>query len=127
MTLNDNNSKPERLLINANIITLDPAKPRADWVVLGKGEVLGLGESDELSRVNMSYVDIIDCMGQTLLPGFIDAHCHVRAYAESLVSLHLTPGEGCLSIQDIQKRISELQSNLPAGTWIRGKGYHEFH
>jgi predicted amidohydrolase YtcJ len=127
MKVNDNHLKPERLLINASIITFDPAQPRANWLVLGGGKILEVGDSDKLSLINMPDVDIIDCEGRTLLPGFIDAHCHVRAYAESLVSLNLAPGEGCLSISDIQNRIREFQSRRPAGTWIRCRGYDEFH
>jgi predicted amidohydrolase YtcJ len=127
MRIDDSHLIPERLLINANIITLDPSQPKADWVLLGGGKILEVGDSDRLSCFGVSGVDSIDCRGQTLMPGFIDAHCHIRAYAESLVSLNLTPSEGHLSISDIQNRIREFQSSQPAGTWIRGKGYHEFH
>lgn len=120
-------STPDLVLINANVITFDPIQPKATWVALGDGKIVGIGTSDDLSLNHPTGVEIIDCRGRTVLPGFIDAHCHVPAYAEGLVSLSLSPREGVLSISDIQCRISEVRSDRAPGTWIRGKGYNEFY
>jgi hypothetical protein len=62
-----------------------------------------------------------------LVPGFVDAHCHILAYAESLVSLDLSPGAQVHSISDIQREVRDFCTNKPPGTWVRGKGYDEFH
>ena len=68
----------------------------------------------------------IDCRGMTVLPGFIDAHCHVHALAESLVSLDLGPGNNVASIDGLQSILRDHALHLAAGTWIRGRGYNEF-
>jgi hypothetical protein len=60
------------------------------------------------------------------LPGFFDAHCHIHAFAESLVTLNLSPRNDVSSILDIISEIRLLSRHLPSGTWIRGKGYNEF-
>ncbi len=127
MVLLDERSIPDFLLINANVITLDPVQPKASWVAIGGGKILGLGDPDELVLHNIAEAEIIDCRAMTVLPGFIDAHCHVPAYAESLVSLNLSPREHVLYITDIQHRIRDACSGLAPGTWIRGKGYDEFY
>lgn len=61
------------------------------------------------------------------MPGFIDAHCHLHALAESHVTLNLEPGHNVRSISDIQTKIRDYSRKLPSGTWIRGRGYNEFY
>jgi hypothetical protein len=74
-----------------------------------------------LKELKEKKTQVIDCKGKTLLPGFIDAHCHIRAFAEKLVSLDLSPGAGIDSIPNIQDKIREIAGSLPTGAWIRGK------
>ncbi|TFG89771.1 MAG: amidohydrolase, partial [Syntrophobacterales bacterium] len=70
--------KAELVLYNANIITFDPAKPRATTVAVRDGKILrivGNGDGDLFSGRK------INCNGKTLIPGFNDAHCHILAFA----------------------------------------------
>lgn len=117
----------ETLFANANVITLDPSVPRAGAVVVRGGRVAALVAKDMPIRFQDRRGRVIDCSGKTMLPGFIDAHCHIAAYAGSLVSLDLSPRSGVCCIQDIQEKIRGLCARIPPGTWIRGKGYDEFH
>ena len=70
---------------------------------------------------------VIDCKKRTVLPGFNDAHFHLHAFAESLVTLNLSSGKGIRSISDIQAEIKKFSQKIPQGTWIRAAGYNEFH
>ena len=115
------------ILFNANAITMDPARPSAQLVAIEGGKISQVAGNEMLGVLKSKKTQILDCAGKTLLPGFIDAHCHVHAYAENLVSLNLSPGENIHSIPDIQDRIRALCQNLPPGTWIRGKAYNEFY
>ncbi len=114
------------ILFNANAITMNGAEPRADLVCVEEDRILFVGGKDKLSMLKGSNDTVIDCAGMTLLPGFIDAHCHIFAYAENLVSLNFSPDARTLSISDMQRTISSDCKNKPPGTWIRGKGYNEF-
>ncbi len=115
------------ILFNANAITMDPEQPSAELIAIEAGKISAVAGNEMLGVLRSDRTRIVDCGGKTLLPGFIDAHCHVHAYAESLVSLNLSPGKDCHSISDIQERIRALCQNLPPGSWIRGKGYNEFY
>jgi hypothetical protein len=115
------------ILVNANAITMDPARPAASLVAIQGGRIAAVSGGETLKRLRGPGTQIIDCAGKTLLPGFIDAHCHVQAYAESLVSLNLSPRESIRSISDIQDRIRDYCKGRPPGTWVRGKGYNEFY
>ena len=48
----------------------------------------------------MKKTEVIDCKGKTVIPGFIDAHCHLAAFAEGLVSIdfHHRKERGLLQI-----------------------------
>jgi predicted amidohydrolase YtcJ len=114
------------ILFNANAITMDPAQPFAQLIAVERGKIKAVSGNEMLSVLKSRKTRTVDCAGRTLLPGFIDAHCHVHGYAETLVSLDLSPQGEVVSISDIQNRIREFCSILPPGTWVRGKGYDEF-
>jgi len=118
---------PDLLLINANIITLDRFRPKADWVATGGGKILSLGDKEELGLSRIDVAEIIDCKGRTVLPGFIDPHLHLLSFAESLMTLNLKPDYGIRSVADMQSSILRLSRDMPQRTWIRGKGYDEFY
>ena len=106
---------------------MNPLQPRASWVALGSGKILSLGGPDNSSPQGSCHVEMIDCRGRTLVPGFIDSHIHLLSLAESFVTLDLRPECGTRSIADIQSKIRALSEVTPRGAWIRGRGYNEFH
>ncbi len=105
---------------------MDPAHPRAELIAVEGGKITAVAGNEALGTLKRKGTRVIDCAGKTLLPGFIDAHCHFHAFAKSLVYLNLSPGENAGSIADIQKKIRDACERLPSGSWIRGKGYDEF-
>jgi predicted amidohydrolase YtcJ len=112
---------------NANIITMDPSVPSARLVTV-KGEyIAAVADAGGFDASKEKGSKILDCCGKTMIPGFIDAHCHISAYAESLVTLNLSPRAGVRSISDIKNKIQEHCLQVPARAWVRGKGYNEFY
>ena len=117
---------PDLIFYNAKVVTMDSRAPFAELVAIQKGKIAAVTGNDQLKTLKTPKTQVIDCHGRTLLPGFIDAHCHLRAFAESLITLDLSTGSGIRSIADIRSRIRRQARTLPPGTWIRGHGYHEF-
>lgn len=117
---------PNLILTNGRVITLDPLHPHAKTVAMGGGRILFIS-NEEVSGKNTPDAEVIDCLGMTILPGFIDAHCHLAAYAHSLVTLSLEPRSNIHSLNDIRQAIQRLSLTLPPGAWIKGRGYDEFH
>lgn len=115
------------ILFNANVITMDSACPKAQLVAVKNGKILAVTTNDDLKKFKKRKTKTIDCKGKTVLPGFIDAHCHLHSFAESFVTLNLEPHNNVRSISDIQTRIQDLSQQLPSGTWVRGRGYNEFY
>jgi predicted amidohydrolase YtcJ len=115
------------VLFNANVITMDSAYPTAQLIAIQDNRITAVGGDDALREFQKRNTQTIDCKGKTVLPGFIDAHCHLHALAESHVTLNLEPHHNVRSISDIQTKIKASSQQLPSGTWIRGRGYNEFY
>ena len=62
----------------AAIHTLDPSRPSAEAVAVSDGRVLAVGTMDELLTIDGAVVDG-SLERFTLLPGFVEAHCHTMA------------------------------------------------
>ena len=115
------------LLRNAVVLTMDENCPRAQEVAVKDGRILEVGEEGDLKGMMHTRTEVIDLGGKTILPGFIDAHLHLRALAESLVTLNIGPASGVSSISHIQERIHDQADKLLPGTWIRAGGYNEIY
>jgi predicted amidohydrolase YtcJ len=118
---------PDLILLNANVLTMDPLYPKAERVAIKNGKILSVTTNHDLKKWKRKKTITIDCKGKTVLPGFIDAHCHLHAFAESHVTLNLEPHHNVRSISDVQSKIKDLSQKLPSGAWIRGRGYNEFY
>src|ERR671933_1860271 len=78
----------ELLIRNANIITLDPRRPRASALAVSGGRITAIGETTEI-ETTAGDGPVLDVCGQTVVPGFIDSHVHftwtgVRPFAVDL-------------------------------------------
>jgi hypothetical protein len=115
------------ILINANIITLDPFCPRATWVAIENDKIVATGYGKDWERLRDKNTGILDCSGKTVIPGLIDAHLHLVSYAKSFLTSDLSPDKNVHSISDIQSAIKNCSRSRPPGQWIFGRGYNEFY
>ena len=116
---------PDLVLTNARALTLDPAQPRADTIAISGGRIAWVGDCGGSLPVLPPHTQIIDCGGQTVTPGFIDAHCHILAYASALIAVDCG-APAVSSISDIVDAIRLRAQSTPRGEWIRAVGYREF-
>jgi predicted amidohydrolase YtcJ len=115
------------VLYNANVITMDPVCPKAEMVTVENGRITAVSDNAVIRELKNGKAEVMDCKGKTVIPGFIDAHCHLAAFAEGLVSVDLSPQEGTRSLADMRGKIRTFCADRPRDTWIRGKGYNEFY
>ncbi len=113
------------ILHNANIITMDAARPTAQLVAVGGDKILLVGDNDLLGEVRGAKTRVIDGGGRTIVPGFNDAHCHLFGFIRKLRTIDLGP-KSVRSIADIKAAVRKRALNTPKGRWIIGGDYHEF-
>src|SRR5258708_29521078 len=68
--------KPELILHNGNIVTVNAREPRAQAVAISRGRILAVGSDADVLHLAGVGAKKIDLGGATVLPGFIDAHSH---------------------------------------------------
>ncbi|AFM02236.1 putative TIM-barrel fold metal-dependent hydrolase [Desulfitobacterium dehalogenans ATCC 51507] len=117
-----NKLSADQVVINANVMTMNPKQPQAEAIAIKNGKIIGVGSNAEINQFCSLQTEILDLKGKTLLPGFIESHTHMSMYAStlSLVDLFYLNTH---SIEDIQTRIKQCAENTPEGTWIVGWGY----
>jgi predicted amidohydrolase YtcJ len=112
----------ESILQHGNIWT-GAKGPRASAIAVADGRILGLGELHDLDGLRTSTTRIVDLGGQSVLPGFIDAHAHVWKIGHLLTTLlDLRPVDSLASLAD---RLRGRARRLPPGGWLQGRGYNE--
>jgi predicted amidohydrolase YtcJ len=114
------------VLTNANVITMNPAQPRAELVAIKGNKIWLVGDNDQLGEVRGAKTKLIDCGGKTVVPGFNDAHCHTFSFIRKLGSIDLNP-PAINSIADIKAAILKRARSTPAGNWITATDYNEFY
>lgn len=84
--------------------------------VVQNGRFVALGSSSDLSD---SYPDaeIIDLGGKLVLPGLIDAHCHMLYTGRKLEGVNLS---ACRSVAEILDKLSAASASKQGGGWLVG-------
>ncbi len=102
------------IVINARVLTIDPALPRAEAFAIKNGRFIAVGSTADIRNLANAQTLQIDAAGATITPGFIDCHCHVNGVGE------------LFSVNANVPRVRELQANLkaradktPPGQWSK--------
>jgi predicted amidohydrolase YtcJ len=111
---------------HADVITVDLKQPKADFVAVKGNTIIFAGLKKQINDFLGPDTKVIDCAGQTLIPGFNDAHCHIFSLLRKLTSIDLSPPH-IKSIEDIKAVIKAKAANTPPGEWITGTNYNEFY
>jgi predicted amidohydrolase YtcJ len=117
-------SHADLLLTNARVLTMESRQPLAEAVAVQGETILAVGSASKIGGLKGPNTRVIDCQGLTLLPGFIDAHCHLLGLAVSLTGIDCRP-EKVPSIAELKRAVQEQARRTPPGHWIRGYGYDE--
>jgi len=109
---------PANLLItNARVLTMDQTQPRAAAVAVAGEGIIYVGEAPGAAAFCGPDTRVVDAQGGSLLPGFIDSHCHLRMAAAELAN---APLEEVESLEDLKQALQRFARENPAAPWICG-------
>jgi predicted amidohydrolase YtcJ len=111
------NMSADLVIVNANVHTLDKARPRADAVAVYGTRISAIGTTAEIRKLAAAQTRIIDAQGALVLPGFNDAHVHFIDGGSHLASVQL---RDAASPAEFAERIRAFASKTPKGRWITG-------
>lgn len=117
---------PPDMIFLGTVLTMHPGRQPAGALAVKDGTIVAVGPASDVVALEGPGTRMIDCRDRAIIPGFIDAHCHILASAASRLSVDCAPG-AVHSIADIQAKIKDRRDELPAGVWIRAVGYNEFY
>jgi predicted amidohydrolase YtcJ len=114
--------KPELVLHNGNVVTVNAREPRAQAVAISRGRIVAVGSDADVLHLAALGSKKVDLGGKTVLPGFIDAHSHPAMAGV----MHLRMVDCDLrSIAAIQAAMKERATKTPAGEWVLGFKYDD--
>ena len=116
-------SYPDTILYDGNIRTVDDDGAVAEAVAIRDGEFLAVGETAEVRELAGPETVERDLGGQTVVPGLIDSHIHLRQVGMDLNRVTLFDAR---SIDDILDAVAAEADALDDGEWVlAGWGWHE--
>lgn len=116
------NPKEEVDLIvhNANIYTVDGDFSKASYMAIKDGKFVAVTETEEIYQKYTAKVEL-DAKGKTIVPGFIDAHCHFYALGLNQQVVDLV---GTTSFEEILDKVMAFQKERPSD-FIFGRGWDQ--
>jgi len=112
---------PADLIISgANILTMDPALPSASAIAVRGRHILAVGNDDDVLNLKGRNTELIDARGQTVTPGFIDAHSHPLLAQEGI-----STNVNLRRIADVQAALAAQASRTEPGHWVLGSMYDD--
>ncbi len=115
------------ILTNARVHTLTSASlataetPDAEAVAVRDGRIVRIGSAYDLRFLDGIDTRVIDLDDRVVLPGFIDAHTHLRHTGERLTNADLTSAESRTAALDQLAAYADTTED----DWILGVGYDD--
>ena len=116
--------KATLILHNCRLFAAGPARPDATLVSVAGGRIQWVGAESDLGNLRGPDTKVIDCQGRRLIPGLIDAHMHLFAYAAHTLGVDCSP-RSVDSIAGIKEAIASKARSTAPGSWIRAWGYDQ--
>jgi predicted amidohydrolase YtcJ len=115
----------ELVIEDAVIVTMGPGDGTAGAMLVRDGRIAVVGELAQVRAAAAPGAQVARLDGATVVPGLIDAHCHVADVG------YLAAGADCSQpaapdIPAIQARLREAGGRTPEGSWVTGSGYVEY-
>jgi predicted amidohydrolase YtcJ len=108
-------------VLEGDVVTMDPARPRAEAVGVRDGRIVAVGKAAEVRGSIAGDAAAVTLDGGAVLPGFIDAHHHYcfAAFDRRTPDLHHGPDT---PLDELLSKVGEVARRGAAG-WVRCQGY----
>lgn len=115
------------LFFNGDVLTMENENDCPEAVLIDEDHIVATGSYDDLLALAGAHCQLVDLMGHTLMPSFIDGHGHiVMASVQYGTKVDL---EGTKNFDEIVARLQAFiaEHQIPAGQPVAGYAYdHNF-
>ena len=115
------------VLTGGTVITMDDGRRRGDALWLQGDRIAAVGSRAEVEAQAPREARRVDLNGATVLPGFIDAHCHTGAMAYTLGTIDCGPDRApriAVLLDGLRAAARDLR-HAPATHWVAGHSFAE--
>ena len=105
-------------------VTMAAEVTPADAMLIRDDRIAAIGPAGAV-RAAASGAEVVRLGGATVIPGLIDAHCHV-ADVGYLAAAADCSQPSAPDIAAVQARIRAAADRTPEGSWVTGSGYAEY-
>jgi predicted amidohydrolase YtcJ len=110
---------------DAVVVTMAEGAGAADGLLVRDGRIAAVGTAEEVRAAAAPGAAVVRLDGATVIPGLIDAHCHV-ADVGYLAAAADCSQPSAPDIAAIQARLRDAAGRTPEGSWVTGAGYVEY-
>jgi predicted amidohydrolase YtcJ len=109
---------------NGNVYTANDRSPKAQAVVVKADRIVYVGSNAGAQPYIGASTRVVDLHGNSVLPGFTDAHQHLSGVGFREMTLNL---EGTTSLDDLLAKLKARVDQAKPGEWVTGRGWIETH
>jgi predicted amidohydrolase YtcJ len=110
------------VLMNGKIVTADEAGTEAQALAARGGRIIAIGSDSDIEEFIGSETEVIDLIGRTAIPGFIEGHAHYLGVGQAQLELNLMAVD---SWADVVTMVEEAVAEAAPGQLISGRGWHQ--
>jgi predicted amidohydrolase YtcJ len=110
------------ILVHGVLYPVQPAGAVHGGLAVRGGRIAYVGSDAGALALRGPATQVIDLSGRAVTPGLIDAHSHLAGLGEALEEVDLI---GAASYDEVIRRVREAAGRLPAGAWLRGRGWDQ--
>lgn len=105
----------DKIYIDGNVVTVNDAQPSAEAIATRNGLILAVGTTESIVALEGPDTEVISLSGNTLVPGFIDAHSHFAGVGTQSIVANLLPApDGPVNtIEDLQNALRQFMLESP--------------
>lgn len=113
---------PDLIVTNADVRTMDAARPRARALAIAGDRILALGDDANIRALANGRTRRIDAGGRLVLPGFQDTHIHLQDSGTGFTtSVNL---ESARTVDDLQRLLRDYAATRTNQDWVQGTGWN---
>src|ERR1700675_4711768 len=112
----------ELIFTGGRVHTVNATNDVVPALAVGGGRILAAGSDADVRALAGPGARVVELRGRSLLPGLVDAHCHLPSIGFAETSID-GKAKGMQSIRALQEAVGARASSEPPATWIRGRGY----
>src|SRR6201988_2366412 len=109
---------------NGNIYTANDQSAKAQAIAVKGDKIVFVGTNEAAQKFVGANTRVVDLKGNTVLPGFTDAHQHLSGVGQREMTLNL---EGTTSLSDLLAKVKARVDQAKPGEWVTGRGWIETH